>query len=92
MARTRKNTVNPNSITLDWVSIEATLNSGARVSLSHLAKTHNVFPIDLRKIFQARFGDRVIFRRGRSGGVYWKTSASTASAATSAQAPVPVAA
>lgn len=86
MARTRKNTVNPNSITLDWASIEATLNSGARVSLSHLAKTHNVFPIDLRKIFQDRYGDRVIFRRGRSGGVYLKTgSTSTATASAPAE-------
>lgn len=92
MARTRKNTTNPNSITLDWADIEATLDSGNRVSLSHLAKTHNVFPIDLRKIFHDRYGDRVVFKRGRSGGVYWKTSVSTASAATSAQAPVPVAA
>lgn len=74
MARTRKNTVSPNTISLDWSTIEADLNAGRRVSLSHLAQAHKVFPIDLRKIFEARYGDRIEFRRGRSGGVYWKAS------------------
>lgn len=80
MARTRKNTVDPQSISLDWAGIEATLTSGGRVSLSHLAQTHKVFPIDLRKIFEARFGDRIVFKRGRSGGVYWKSSVAQAAA------------
>jgi len=81
MARTRKNTVNPSTISLDWAGIEADLNSGKRVSLSHLAQAHNVFPIDLRKMFQDRYGDRIIFKRGRSGGVYWKASTPTPAAA-----------
>lgn len=74
MARTRKNTVAPASISLDWKTIEADLDAGRKVSLSILAKTHQVFPIDLRKIFQNRYGDRIIFKRGRTGGIYWKTS------------------
>lgn len=73
MARTRKNTVAPASIALDWTAIESDLNSGKRVSLSHLAAAHKVFPIDLRKIFEARYGDRIIFKRGRTGGVFWKS-------------------
>lgn len=73
MARTRKNTVSPASISLDWTAIEADLNAGRKVSLSILAKTHQVFPIDLRKIFQSRYGDRIIFKRGRTGGIYWKS-------------------
>lgn len=75
MARTRKNTVAPASITLDWTAIEADLDAGRKVSLSILAKTHQVFPIDLRKIFQNRYGDRIIFKRGRTGGIYWKSAA-----------------
>ena len=78
MARTRKNTVAPASIQLDWVGIEADLNAGRKVSLSILAKAFNVFPIDLRKIFQNRFGDRIVFKRGRTGGIDWKTSAGAA--------------
>jgi len=78
MARTRKNTVAPASIQLDWSAIEADLNAGRKVSLSVLAKAFNVFPIDLRKIFQNRFGDRIVFKRGRTGGIYWKTSAGAA--------------
>lgn len=90
MARTRKNTVDPTSVSLDWAGIEAALNGGGRVSLSHLAKAHKVFPIDLRKIFEARYGDRIVFKRGRSGGVYWKSSVATAAAAAaSAPAPAP---
>lgn len=74
MARTRKNTVSPTTITLDWNQIDADLKAGNRVSLSHLAQAHKVFPIDLRKIFEARYGDQIIFKRGRTGGVFWKTA------------------
>ena len=74
MARTRKNTVSPTTITLDWTQIDADLKAGNRVSLSHLAQAHKVFPIDLRKIFEARYGDQIIFKRGRTGGVFWKTA------------------
>lgn len=81
MARTRKNTVAPQSIALDWTAIESDLNSGKRVSLSHLAQAHKVFPIDLRKIFEARYGDRIIFKRGRTGGVFWKSSVASAPSA-----------
>ena len=75
MARTRKNTVSPTSITLDWTAIEGDLNAGRKVSLSILAKQFRVFPIDLRRMFETRYGDRIIFKRGRTGGIYWKTSA-----------------
>lgn len=88
MARTRKNTVSPTTISLDWTQIDADLKAGKRVSLSHLAQAHKVFPIDLRKIFQSRYGDQIIFKRGRTGGVFWKT----APAAANAPAPVAVAA
>lgn len=74
MARTRKNTVSPSTITLDWSGIDADLKAGKRVSLSHLAAQHKVFPIDLRKIFESRYGDQIIFKRGRTGGVFWKSS------------------
>lgn len=81
MARTRKNTVSPASITLDWTAIEADLNAGRRVSLSHLAQAHKVFPIDLRRLFEGRYGTRVEFRRGRSGGVYWRVAPAPTAAA-----------
>lgn len=78
MARTRKNTVAPASISLDWSTIDSDLKSGKRVSLSHLAQTHKVFPIDLRKIFESRYGDQIVFKRGRTGGVFWKSSVAAA--------------
>lgn len=78
MARTRKNTVDPSTISLDWAAIDLALNSGERVSLSHLAQAHKVFPIDLRRLFEARYGDDIVFKRGRTGGVYRKTAAGAA--------------
>lgn len=80
MARTRKNTVDPTSISIDWGSVDTILQSGERVSLSHLAAQHKVFPIDLRKIFEARYGDQIVFKRGRTGGVYRKDSPKSATA------------
>jgi|LakMenEpi03Aug12_release.lakeMendotaPanAssembly.Ray.scaffolds.fasta_scaffold190269_5 hypothetical protein len=87
MARTRKNTVSPSTISLDWNHIDAALKSGQRVSLSHLAQAHKVFPIDLRKIFESRYGDKIIFKRGRTGGVFWKSSTAIAAAAGTQSAP-----
>jgi len=78
MARTRKNTVDPSTISFDWAAIDLALNSGERVSLSHLAQAHKVFPIDLRRLFEARYGDDIVFKRGRTGGVYRKTAAGAA--------------
>lgn len=89
MARTRKNTVSPASISLDWTAIEADLNAGRKVSLSILAKTHQVFPIDLRKIFQNRYGDRIVFKRGRTGGIYWKAATSGGTVKVSTLTPAP---
>jgi hypothetical protein len=80
MARTRKNTVSPASLTIDWSVVEAQLNGGTKVSLSILAKSLKVFPIDLRKIFATKYGDRIVFKRGRTGGVYWKAANTTAAA------------
>lgn len=88
MARTRKNTVSPSSITLDWTGIDADLKAGKRVSLSHLAATHKVFPIDLRRLFEARYGADIVFKRGRTGGVFWKTaSGATVKSPSKATAP-----
>lgn len=81
MARTRKNTVSPSTVSLDWVAIEADLDAGRKISLSILAKNYNVFPIDLRKIFQNRYGDRIVFKRGRTGGIYWKAGTTAAAVA-----------
>jgi hypothetical protein len=80
MARTRKNTVAPASLQIDWSAVELQLNSGTKVSLSILAKSLKVFPIDLRKIFATKYGDRIVFKRGRTGGVYWKAANTTAAA------------
>ena len=93
MARTRKNTVSPTTISLDWTQIDGDLKAGKRVSLSHLAQAHKVFPIDLRRIFESRYGDQIVFKRGRTGGVFWKTSAGAQvkSKPTVAAAPAPVA-
>ncbi len=93
MARTRKNTVSPTTISLDWTQIDGDLKAGKRVSLSHLAQAHKVFPIDLRRIFESRYGDQIVFKRGRTGGVFWKTSAGAQvkSKPTVANAPAPVA-
>jgi hypothetical protein len=87
MARTRKNTVSPTTISLDWTQIDADLKAGKRVSLSHLAQAHKVFPIDLRRIFESRYGDQIIFKRGRTGGVFWKSSTAIAAAAGTQSAP-----
>jgi len=48
------------------------INNSAK--LANWAKSLNTNPADLRLVLVEYFGNRVEFKRGRNGGIYWAES------------------
>ena len=65
-------------ITVDWNQIDTELDSG-RVRLADHATTHSVSIPTMRKVFADHYGLRVVFKRGRTGGVFWASQDSAPS-------------
>lgn len=49
--------------------LETRLNNDERVTLSDLANEGNVSVLEARKILVQVYGTRVLFKRGRTGGI-----------------------
>ena len=50
--------------------VESRLNDGQRVTVVNLAKEMNISVGEIRNALVEAFGNRVIFKRGRTGGIY----------------------
>jgi hypothetical protein len=80
MARTRKNTQDPASVTVDWNAFEASVDADGKARLAAFAEKYGVWPVDARKMIADKYGDRVDFRKGRYGGVFLKSAPASAGA------------
>lgn len=49
--------------------VEARLNNGERVTILALSKEKNISPTEIRNALVEVFGNRVQFKRGRTGGI-----------------------
>jgi hypothetical protein len=49
--------------------VESRLNAGERVTILHLAKEKNISPNEIRNALIENFGNRIQFKRGRTGGI-----------------------
>jgi len=49
--------------------VESRLNAGERVTILHLSKEKNISPNEIRNALIENFGNRIQFKRGRTGGV-----------------------
>lgn len=61
------------SNTINWQSIDTLIGQG-NCKVKQLADDMNANPVDLRNLITEHYGDRIEFRRGRAGGVYWRTN------------------
>ena len=68
--RVRKTMVDPSSVSVDWDNLEK-LIADRQAKLSLLAKRYKVYPAELRAIIESKYGERVSFKRGRYGGIFW---------------------
>ena len=54
---------------LDWKKVEADL-SGAGFKVTKTAESFNARPKDLRELVIKKYGDKIVFKRGRNGGAF----------------------
>lgn len=64
----RKKSENP---TLDFAAIEVEIKTG-KFKLNDYAKSVNMNPAVLRTTLAEKFGDNLVSKRGRNGGIFWK--------------------
>lgn len=70
--KTRRKSISNEELStkLDWPSIEVAIKA-KQLRVSALAEELNANPVELRKLIETHFGDKIYFKRGRSGGVFW---------------------
>jgi len=58
-----------NSTKIDFNDIVNRANNGERITVKHLAREYGMKGVDLKNELVNHFGDRIQFRRGRTGGI-----------------------
>jgi hypothetical protein len=69
--RTSKN--DPSVVQINWSEFEGMVSSGT-AKLVALAQTYNIYPNDMRDMIIAKYGDKIEFKRGKNGGVRFKSA------------------
>jgi hypothetical protein len=62
-------TMTNNNTNIDFNGIVNRANNGERITVKHLAREYKMKGVDLKKALVDHFGDRIQFRRGRTGGI-----------------------
>lgn len=64
------------TVEIDFAAIDILINTN-QCKVSVLARQMGVSAQDLRNALVEHYGQRIIFKRGRSGGVYWNAVSPT---------------
>lgn len=57
-------------IIIDLSHLDTTLNSGGKVRMHDVAENLGVSLPTVRRLLAERYGDSIVFLRGRKGGIY----------------------
>jgi hypothetical protein len=57
------------AVVVDFGSIENAVANGKRVTTKDLAKAYMCSPVTMRNLLENHFGNRIGFKRGRTGGI-----------------------
>ena len=57
------------ALNLDFAALDQVLDSGGRVDLKSLATQHSTCPPVIRRVLREHYGDSIVFKIGRNGGV-----------------------
>lgn len=68
-------------VTLDFASIEERIAKGERITVRHIAADMNVSPQIVRRALIEHYSSRVVFQRGRTGGIQVKAATPAATEA-----------
>ena len=67
----RRTKLSPSEANVDWNYVKKMIDND-QAKLSLLASRYNLNPQDMRELIIKHYGETVVFRRGRSGGILWK--------------------
>lgn len=63
---------NNTKVELNWDAIDNLINN-KMAKLSNLSKELKIKSSELHDILVGHYGDRIVFKRGRNGGIFWST-------------------
>tara|TARA_Y100000296_G_C5055952_1_gene197281 strand:+ start:97 stop:621 length:525 start_codon:yes stop_codon:yes gene_type:complete len=66
----RRTKMSPSEVDVDWTYVNKIIDN-KQAKLSLLASKYNLNSQDMRGLIIKHYGDSVVFRRGRAGGVLW---------------------
>jgi hypothetical protein len=75
--RTRKTMVDPDTVSVDWENFEK-LVENKQAKLTLLSKRYKIYPAEMRAILSEKYGERLEFRKGRYGGIFWNQEVAVA--------------
>ena len=71
--KSRKTMVDPLSISVDWDHFEKLVNN-KQAKLTLLAKVNKIYPQEMKEIIESKYGEKIVFKKGRYGGIFWNNS------------------
>lgn len=72
------------TVTLDFASIEERIAKGERVTVRHIAEEKGVSPQIVRRALLDHYSTKVVFTRGRTGGIAISNATPAATATSTA--------
>lgn len=63
-----------NNININWTEVEQDLSNGSMTKIEHFATKYNLSRPTAKKMLSDHFGDRLLFKRGRNGGMVFNPS------------------
>lgn len=68
------------TITVSWDSVTAALTSGQLTKIEQFASQYNISRPTAKKMLAEKYGNAIVFNRGRAGGIVFNPSASAVTA------------
>jgi len=69
-------------VTPNFTDIETRIAKGERVTVKHIAEEMNVSPTVVRRAIESHYTNRVVFKKGRTGGIELKAKETETAMAT----------
>lgn len=68
--KSKEQTIKETLDNIQWDSIDGMINDG-KCRIIVISKELKVPAVELRKAFDSHYKDRITYKRGRNGGVFW---------------------
>lgn len=68
------------TITVDWNAVTSALTSGQMTKIEQFATQYNISRPTAKKMLAEKYGNAIVFNRGRAGGIVFNPAASAVTA------------